>query len=419
MAPLCGTCTSTPCGRSHIMLRIHRMCIGRIWVGWRPSTAVSQGVPLSVSGRLPAQSMTTGMEGRKQKLIVTCHHGLCGVLWRGAMGPSFGIGTRTLRSGPTSVPTTSSVSIGRTCRSLGVQIRAAGRLCHSRRQVLSHRQDLAPMIISFVVIGPPVDSARRTPATCWKLVVRAAVSALLLRSRRRVLSHRQGHAPMIISSAETGPPVASARRTPATCWKLVVRAVVSALPRRCRRQVLLSRRQDRALMITSSAEIGPPADSARRTLATCWKLVLRAAVCALAPRQFPRQEAVAAATSLLPIVPSARAPSIRVVRLRPLAWVPRFPILCPFQFPRRSPRQFLRRFLRQGAVVAAGSEQTAAIAAKMALGGATNLLPTVPNAQAPSTRVARPRLVAAVPGDRGPSQPQFLRLLRGHPLRNM
>merc|ERR1719410_1150222 len=323
--------------------------------------------------------MTTGMEGRKQKLIVTCH-GLCGVLWRGAMGPSFGIGTRTLRSGLTSVPTTSSVSIGRTCRSLGVQIRAAGRLCHhraggrqcrSRRQVLSHRQDLAPMIISFVEIGPPVDSARRTPATCWKLVVRA---------------------------------------------------VVSALPRRCRRQVLLSRRQDRALMITSSAEIGLPADSARRTLATCWKLVLRAAVCALAPRQFPRQEAavaagseqtaaiaakmaLAGATSLLPIVPSARAPSIRVVRLRPLARVRRFPIPCPFQFPRRSPRQFLRRFLRQGAVVAAGSEQTAAIAAKMALGGATNLLPTVPSAQAPSTRVARPRQVAVVPGDRGPSQP--------------
>merc|ERR1719410_42012 len=322
--------------------------------------------------------MTTGMEGRKQKLIVTCH-GLCGVLWRGAMGPSFGIGTRTLRSGPTSVPTTSSVSIGRTCRSLGVQIRAAGRQCRSRRQVLSHRQDLAPMIISFVEIGPPVDSARRTPATCWKLVVRA---------------------------------------------------VVSALPRRCRRQVLLSRRQDRALMITSSAEIGLPADSARRTLATCWKLVLRAAVCALAPRQFPRQEAavaagseqtaaiaakmaLAGATSLLPIVPSARAPSIRVVRLRPLARVRRFPIPCPFQFPRRSPRQFLRRFLRQGAVVAAGSEQTAAIAAKMALGGATNLLPTVPNAQAPSTRVARPRQVAAVPGDRGPSQPQFPRLLWG------
>merc|ERR1719410_2722344 len=328
--------------------------------------------------------MTTGMEGRKQKLIVTCH-GLCGVLWRGAMGPSFGIGTRTLRSGPTSVPTTSSVSIGRTCRSLGVQIRAAGRhsaggrpchrraggrQCRSRRQVLSHRQDLAPMIISFVEIGPPVDSARRTPATCWKLVVRAAVSALLLRSRRRVLSHRQGHAPMIISSAETG----------------------------------------------------LPADSARRILATCWKLVLRAAVCALAPRQFPRQEAavaagseqtaaiaakmaLAGATSLLPIVPSARAPSIRVVRLRPFAWVRRFPIPCPFQFPRRSPRQFLRRFLRQGAVVAAGLEQTAAIAAKMALGGATNLLPTVPNAQAPSTRVARPRQVAVVPGDRGPSQP--------------
>merc|ERR1719410_577794 len=391
--------------------------------------------------------MTTGMEGRKQKLIVTCH-GLCGVLWRGAMGPSFGIGTRTLRSGLTSVPTTSSVSIGRTCRSLGVQIRAAGRLCHhraggrpchrraggrqcrSRRQVLSHRQDLAPMIISFVEIGPPVDSARRTPATCWKLVVRAAVSALLLRSRRRVLSHRQGHAPMIISSAETGLPADSARRTPATCWKLVVRVVVSALPLHCRRRVLLSRRQDRALMITSSAEIGPPADNARRTLATCWKLVLRAAVCALAPRQFPRQEAVVAAgseqtaaiaakmalagaTSLLPIVPSARAPSIRVVRLRPLARVRRFPIPCPFQFPRRSPRQFLRRFLRQGAVVAAGSEQTAAIAAKMALGGATNLLPTVPNAQAPSTRVARPRQVAAVPGDRGPSQPQFPRLLWG------
>merc|ERR1719410_220041 len=332
--------------------------------------------------------MTTGMEGRKQKLIVTCH-GLCGVLWRGAMGPSFGIGTRTLRSGPTSVPTTSSVSIGRTCRSLGVQIRAAGRhsaggrpchrraggrQCRSRRQVLSHRQDLAPMIISFVEIGPPVDSARRTPATCWKLVVRAAVSALLLRSRRRVLSHRQGHAPMIISSAETGLPADSARRTPATCWKLVVRAVVSALPRRCRRQVLLSRRQDRALMITSSAEIGPPADSARRILAPCWKLVLRAAVCALAPRQFPRQEAavaagseqtaaiaakmaLAGATSLLPIVPSARAPSIRVVRPRPIARVRQFPILFPFQFPRRFPRQFPRRFPHQGGVVAAGSEQ--------------------------------------------------------------
>merc|ERR1719210_1599620 len=404
MAPLCGTCTFTPCGGSPIMLRIHRMCIGRIWVGWRPSTAVSLGVPLSVSGRLPAQSMTTGMEGRKQKLIVTCHHGLCGVLWRGAMGPSFGIGTRTLRSGPTSVPTTNSVSIGRTCRSLGVQLRAAGRLCHHRGGG-RHRAGGRPC------------HRRAGGRQC--------------RSRRQVLSHRQDLAPMIISFVEIGPPVDSARRTPATCWKLVVRAVVSALPRRCRRQVLLSRRQDRALMITSSAEIGPPADSARRTLATCWKLVLRAAVCALAPRQFPRQEAavaagseqtaaiaakmaLAGATSLLPIVPSARAPSIRVVRLRPLARVRRFPIPCPFQ----SPRQFLRRFLRQGAVVAAGSEQTAAIAAKMALGGATNLLPTVPDAQAPSTRVARPRLVAAVPGDRGPSQLQFPQPLRGHPLRN-
>merc|ERR1719210_1228974 len=170
MAPLYGTYTFTQCGRSHIMLRIRRMCIGRIWAGWRPSTAVSLGVPSSVSGRLLAQSMTTGTEGRRQKLIVTCHHGLCGVFWRGAMGPSFGIGTRTSRSGPTSVPTTSSGSIGRTCRSLGVPIRAAGRPCHHhagglhhaegrkcRHQVLSQRQGHAPMIVSSAEIGLPVE----------------------------------------------------------------------------------------------------------------------------------------------------------------------------------------------------------------------------------------------------------------------
>jgi len=287
------------------------------------------------------------MEGSQRKLIVTFHHGLCGAFWRGAMGLSTGVLTLTMRNGGTKKLPRSGISIGRTCLSLGPRPRprhpagghlchhraggrpchhrAGGRQCRSRRQVLSHRQDLAPMIISFVEIGPPAGSARRTPATCWKRVVRAAVSALPLRCRRRVLSHRQ----------------------------------------------------DRALMITSSAETGPPADNARRTLATCWKLVLRAAVCALAPRQFPRQEAVVAAgseqtaaiaakmalagaTNLLPIVPSARAPSIRVVRLRPLARVRRVPIPFPFQFPRRFPRQFLRRFPRQGAVVAAGSEQQTA-----------------------------------------------------------
>ena len=85
--------------------------------GWRASTAASPGGPSSASGRLPAQSMTAGMGRRRRKLIVTSHRGLCGFLWRGAMGPSIGTGMRTSRSGRTSAPRTSSGSIGRTCRS--------------------------------------------------------------------------------------------------------------------------------------------------------------------------------------------------------------------------------------------------------------------------------------------------------------
>merc|ERR1740123_1254546 len=77
------------------------------------------------------------------------------------------------------------------------------------------------MTLSSAKTGPPVVNARETPATCWKLVARAAVFVL----------HRQGHAPTRISSAKIGLPVDTVRATPATCWKPVVRAAASALQR--------------------------------------------------------------------------------------------------------------------------------------------------------------------------------------------
>jgi len=77
--------------------------------------------------------------------------------------------------------------------------------------------------------------------------------------------------------------------------------------------------------------------------------------------------ALGGATSLLPIVLCAPATSTRVVRLR----------------------------AAEAAVVAAGSDRTAAIAATMALGGAISLLRIVLRAQAASTRVVRLRAAGA------------------------
>jgi len=122
--------------------------------------------------------------------------------------------------------------------------------------------------------------------------------------------------------------------------------------------------------------------------------------------------ALGGATCQLPTVLSAQAASTRAVRLLVAGATHRL-------FPRRFLRRFPHRTPRQGAVDAAGSEQTAATAAKMALGGATSLLPIVLSAQAVSTRAVRPRPAAGAPAARGPRQPQCPRLLQGHPWRNM
>jgi len=121
--------------------------------------------------------------------------------------------------------------------------------------------------------------------------------------------------------------------------------------------------------------------------------------------------ALGGATSQLPIVQHARAPSTRAVQ-------PQGAGVAPRRSPRRFPRLFLRRFLRQAAVGAAGLGQIAAIAAKMGLGGAISLLGIVLSAPAPSTLAVRPRPAVGAPAGRGPRQPQCPQLLRGHLWRN-
>jgi len=122
--------------------------------------------------------------------------------------------------------------------------------------------------------------------------------------------------------------------------------------------------------------------------------------------------ALGGATCQLPIVLSAQAASTRAVRLLVAGATHRL-------FPRRFLRRFPHRTPRQEAEDAAGSEQTAATAAKMALGGATSLLPIVLSALAVSTRAVRPLPAAGAPAVRGPRQPQCPQLLQGHPWRNM
>jgi len=118
----------------------------------------------------------------------------------------------------------------------------------------SRRRSRALIIISIAKLGPPMESARQTPATCWKIVVRAAVSAQShlrslpqhprLHPHRRQRQHPLRHphrlphkgrsrprsrALMIISIANFGPPMENAKPTPITCLKIVVKAAVSAL----------------------------------------------------------------------------------------------------------------------------------------------------------------------------------------------
>jgi hypothetical protein len=74
---------------------------------------------------------------------------------------------------------------------------------------------------------------------------------------------------------------------------------------------------------------------------------------------------------------------------------------------------------RQEEGVVADSKQTVGIVERMALGGATSLLPIVPSAPVLSTRAVRPRLAAGAPGGQILRRPQCPRLLRGHLWRNM
>merc|ERR1719195_330713 len=99
--------------------------------------------------------------------------------------------------------------------------------------------------------------------------------------------------------------------------------------------------------------------------------------------------------SQLPIVRRAPAPSTPAVRLQ-AAQATR----------RRTPRRTLRPLplrthhrVHRRAAVAAGLRRIVAIAARMAPGGATSLLPTVLSAPAPSTRLVRPlQAVVALEG---------------------
>merc|ERR1719382_1692731 len=100
--------------------------------------------------------------------------------------------------------------------------------------------------------------------------------------------------------------------------------------------------------------------------------------------------ALGGATCQLPIAQSAQAASTQAVRL-----------LVAGATHHQFHRQFPRRAPRQG-VDAAGSEQIAAIVAKMPLDGATSLLPIAPSARAASTRVDRPHPAAEALGGRGP-----------------
>jgi len=217
------------------------------------------------------------------------------------------------------------------------RLRHRRHLQHRRRQ-LQHRHlqrqrrhQGAPIRTSIAKTGPPMENVRSILAGCWMVVLQAAVSALrqgavvaadseqtvgivermarggatsqlptvpsarapstrpvrpqpLAEARQRqTLSHRQilsrrrhlqqqrrrQDALMRISIAKIGPPTENVRRIPATCWNLVLRAAVLAL------------RQSRVSMRTSIAQIGQPVENVRQTLATCWKLVLRAVVPAL------------------------------------------------------------------------------------------------------------------------------------------
>jgi len=120
--------------------------------------------------------------------------------------------------------------------------------------------------------------------------------------------------------------------------------------------------------------------------------------------------ALGGAICQLPIVPNAQAASTQAAHLL---------VVEAGATHRRFLRRFPHRTPRRGAVDAAGSEQTAATAAKTALGGATSLLPTVLSAQAVSTQAVRPRPGVGALEARGPRQPQYPRLLQGHPWQNM
>jgi len=102
-------------------------------------------------------------------------------------------------------------------------------------------------------------------------------------SQLQLLSRRPRHAPILIRTAQIGPPTESARRTQAGCWKIVVRAVATA-PRQHRHHLHLHRhlrpprrRPRPAPILISIAQIGRPVESVRRTLATCWRIAVRAA----------------------------------------------------------------------------------------------------------------------------------------------
>jgi len=150
------------------------------------------------------------------------------------------------------------------------------------------------MGISTAKIGRPTESVRAIPVGCRKIVLRAAVPALL-----------QCHAPTITKIVETGLPMENARTMPIGCSKIVVRAAVGAGQSHLRKH----RNQLRH----------PAPPHLRRRLRQTprqWAMVAADSkqIAAIAAKMAPD-----GVTSLLPIAPNAPAPSTRPVRLRPAA----------------------------------------------------------------------------------------------------
>merc|ERR1719343_234710 len=129
-------------------------------------------------------------------------------------------------------------------------------------------QDGATSLLPIVTLALAVSTRPVRPHLA------AEARQLQVLSQPQLLSRRPRRAPILIRTAQTGPPTESARRTQAGCWKIVVRAVITA-PRQHRHHLHLQRhlrpprrrrRQRRAPTVLRIAPVGRPVESVRRTL---------------------------------------------------------------------------------------------------------------------------------------------------------